>query len=567
MKVCSNCSTEFEDMLNFCRRDGTALKPKVDGKACPKCGMEVEPDKVFCRHCGVSLEPRRLPEEMRTGKATLSIKEEPVQSVKESGSVLQAAEDFIGIGNYKEAISRLENYLKTNPDDKQARLLHILTSIRLYNIYGYEKQIESIKALQNLTEKERGVAREIFLIRAEEARKRGRQDEAREYQRLAERVILGQPLVETTQQHKEEEAPTQRVEVKPVPRRQVEEPVASPRKRATPTFGRVDTPVRQVSGREQKRGSRLFISFVLVFGLAGVLIAGMLAYYARKQGIEVSDLFGKKPQTKQTEGGSGAVTPSAVAQVIGVEELGFKVWGAGAVDGNRQEAVISEKIESQLTGLRQMYQRVVQEKPDLMGSITLQLAVSPSGTVTKVQEFASRIKDKDFKRAVIDEAYKWRFSEASSGLVKVNYSLLFVPPGMDVASLIKWEQVVGPRGSESAEIERVGRKPSDQTVATTTGSGTAAVQQPPPFLPITKPQPPQPPQVAKERIFIGPYEVLSPTSVYSEPREDSRRVARIDAGTKVNVVDVQGDWLEVRSKHGNPPGFIKKSTAVPWGRR
>jgi hypothetical protein len=35
----------------------------------------------------------------------------------------------------------------------------------------------------------------------------------------------------------------------------------------------------------------------------------------------------------------------------------------------------------------------------------------------------------------------------------------------------------------------------------------------------------------------------------------------------VNVVAVRGDWLEVRSKHGNPPGFIKKDSAVPLGSR
>lgn len=64
-------------------------------------------------------------------------------------------------------------------------------------------------------------------------------------------------------------------------------------------------------------------------------------------------------------------------------------------------------------------------------------------------------------------------------------------------------------------------------------------------------------------IVLGPYKVLHPTYVYSKPRDDSRRVARIKRGTKIHVVAVKGDWLEVRSKHGRAPGFIKKDSAVP----
>ena len=58
----------------------------------------------------------------------------------------------------------------------------------------------------------------------------------------------------------------------------------------------------------------------------------------------------------------------------------------------------------------------------------------------------------------------------------------------------------------------------------------------------------------------SPYKVLRPTAVYSQPREDSRKIATIKPGTKVQVVDDQGDWLKIRSKHGRPPGFIKKDS-------
>src|SRR5207249_5478457 len=77
----------------------------------------------------------------------------------------------------------------------------------------------------------------------------------------------------------------------------------------------------------------------------------------------------------------------------------------------------------------------------------------------------------------------------------------------------------------------------------------------------------QPPAPELATAVREQYEVHYPTAVYREPREDSERIASIPAGFKVNVVAIRGDWLEVRSKHGNPPGFIKKDSAVPAGRR
>lgn len=563
MKVCSKCNAEFEESLNFCRNDGTALKAKVPVKLCHQCGNEAEKEARFCRSCGASLDPAQQPAPKKEEVPVTGPEERAEQSTSKTESFVEVAETYLKAGNCQAAISTLEPVVKNDPGNRQAYLLHLLASVKLYNIYGYERQIESIKTFSNLTEKEKGIAREIFLITSEAAQKRGRGEQAREYQHLATRVILGQSLAEKTAEARVEEPPLQKMEVKP-PARQIDQ---APKSRARPIQGRVEQarPMAERS-RPKKRISRLFVSFLLVFGLAGVLVAGMLGYYAKKQGVEIKDLFATKPPPKQQlEEKTGTPSPAVVAQVLGAEELGFKVWGAGASDANRQGVLISERIESQLTNLRELYQQEVQQKPDLMGSVTLQLTISPSGMVTKVQDFASRIKDKEFKKLVIDEAYKWRFPEASSGLTKVNYPFLFVPPGMDVASLVKWEQVVGPKGSEPAEpkepapIREAAKRTDRRTPLGPTPAGTADVP--------TPPAPPSPTTGGGARIVIGPYEVLYPTSVYSEPRADSRQVASVDAGTKVNVVDVQGDWLEVRSRQGRPPGFIKKDSAMPMGSR
>jgi hypothetical protein len=59
----------------------------------------------------------------------------------------------------------------------------------------------------------------------------------------------------------------------------------------------------------------------------------------------------------------------------------------------------------------------------------------------------------------------------------------------------------------------------------------------------------------------GIYEVLRATSVFEGPSGSSRVLASIPAGTRVNVVNSNGDWLEVHSKSGNPPGFIRRDDA------
>lgn len=59
----------------------------------------------------------------------------------------------------------------------------------------------------------------------------------------------------------------------------------------------------------------------------------------------------------------------------------------------------------------------------------------------------------------------------------------------------------------------------------------------------------------------GVFQTIRPTRVYSEPSEDSDRVADIGKGTRVNVVNGRNGWLEIHSKHGRPPGFIRRDAA------
>ena len=74
----------------------------------------------------------------------------------------------------------------------------------------------------------------------------------------------------------------------------------------------------------------------------------------------------------------------------------------------------------------------------------------------------------------------------------------------------------------------------------------------------------QPPPAASASSFRGhgglepgTYESTRTASVYEAPASSSKIVTQISKGTQLNVVRSVGDWVEIRSKHGNPPGYVR----------
>lgn len=74
------------------------------------------------------------------------------------------------------------------------------------------------------------------------------------------------------------------------------------------------------------------------------------------------------------------------------------------------------------------------------------------------------------------------------------------------------------------------------------------------------------PAAARRTAESGVYETTQATSVYDNPSSAARVISQIGRGTRINVVSSAGDWLEVRSKHGNPPGYVRSNDARPIGR-
>jgi hypothetical protein len=60
----------------------------------------------------------------------------------------------------------------------------------------------------------------------------------------------------------------------------------------------------------------------------------------------------------------------------------------------------------------------------------------------------------------------------------------------------------------------------------------------------------------------GVYETTRATEVHEQPAQSSRVISRIGKGTRINVVRSDGEWLEIVSKRGNPPGFVLRDDTM-----
>ena len=73
------------------------------------------------------------------------------------------------------------------------------------------------------------------------------------------------------------------------------------------------------------------------------------------------------------------------------------------------------------------------------------------------------------------------------------------------------------------------------------------------------------PQTKAAPRLRGTFETIRSAQVYGGPSENAALIANIGPGMKLNVINSSDGWLEVRSKHGRPPGFIRQDAAVRIG--
>jgi len=280
-----------------------------------------------------------------------------------------------------------------------------------------------------------------------------------------------------------------------------------------------------------------------------------------------------------TETGQEAATPAGVPAAHGVvlanKELGMTVSGQGSANPARSLDVLGRQVMTLLPDLRDIYERERSEEPGLMGSLDVSMTIEPNGTVSDLRFPVKRVSNDRLTSAVFEQLRTWTFPPDDLS-VQLRFTLLFVPPGMDEASILLWEKRLGSRPviekMEEAPTPVIAAVPPEQRPSEELPKPHREGALTPPHENHTE-KGTRPPTVvaarpnkseAPGRAVPGWYRVLQPTVLRADPDISSRAVARLRQGLRVRVVGVvKGRWLEVRSISDRPPGFLRSEDAAP----
>src|SRR5262245_62107215 len=106
-------------------------------------------------------------------------------------------EALLRSGQYEELRSLLESQRMSYPDDRELQLYQLLLVTRAEGVAAHEREIEGLRYLTELSNSEREIIRQIFILGFEEAQKAGIKGKTWAYQRLARRLVLQQSLDES----------------------------------------------------------------------------------------------------------------------------------------------------------------------------------------------------------------------------------------------------------------------------------------------------------------------------------------------------------------------------------
>jgi outer membrane biosynthesis protein TonB len=133
--------------------------------------------------------------------------------------------------------------------------------------------------------------------------------------------------------------------------------------------------------------------------------------------------------------------------VVLAPELGFKTSAPAGM--TIDSARVAARIQTQLTGLRQLYRQQSERDPALLGHLTVQLTVGSAGRVEDVTVLSGEMKDSEFRKAVAVEAGKWSIGEVAPPGTVIHCPLLFVREGMDITTVVNWEKILSGPGVEA----------------------------------------------------------------------------------------------------------------------
>ena len=111
-------------------------------------------------------------------------------------------------------------------------------------------------------------------------------------------------------------------------------------------------------------------------------------------------------------GGGGRSTSAAIT------------FGKLEVTGKLTADVVRRIVTTHIAQLRFCYEKQLATRPDAAGLVTLELVITPNGTVGNAK--ATGIAP-DLESCISQKAIRWEFPKPKSGIVKVTYPITFAP--------------------------------------------------------------------------------------------------------------------------------------------
>jgi hypothetical protein len=306
---------------------------------------------------------------------------------------------------------------------------------------------------------------------------------------------------------------------------------------------------------ENGRKAGWFRLKALVVVLVGAFGLGAL-FYGSGIGTESPKKSSLPPIDGQIRKPVLAMNLALGPMVFLARELDFTVRN---IKGEKlDDSRIAARLEIQLQGLRELYRSEIAKNPKLAGSIILQFTINAAGQVSQVKEITARLNDAEFRQSVAAEAENWNFAELVTAPVTVQIPLLFVQEGMDITTLVRWESSVAGGTEKRVSVSTAKTepaKPANPVIpAIPVPSRAAAVKSgPAPERPSSTTGTPEGEEV----------QIRYATLLRKEPNFNAPILTTFTIGTKVVVVNRGSDWLEVRSHHNGPSGYIRKEFVVP----